>query len=80
MQGPFASYILDPKQARAAWEDFERRKKRNREMDHNHWIYGDRRKKRRSRRRASARASSSGPSAGRASDAMTKTEDPPRRC
>lgn len=51
MQGPTASYILDPKQKAAAVEDFNRRKKRHREMDHGRWVKGERRKKRLRRRR-----------------------------
>lgn len=58
MTGPSAIHILDPKQKAAALRDFERRHKRNREMDHAHWIYGERRKHLKRRRRDKIAAAS----------------------
>lgn len=58
MTGPYASHIRDQKQKVAAVRDFERRHKRNREMDHAHWIYGERRKKRTRRHRDKIAAAS----------------------
>ena len=51
MIGPFGSYILDPAQKAAAVEDFKRRKKRHRELNHSRWVAGERRKKRLRRHR-----------------------------